>query len=206
MSLHYPENSGIMGYSDIGWKDYIKEQLDLRIERFKNKQHEINELTYEKELIENDIIDIIKTNVHSSKCSLFWGLRDSIFTDTWRYFWHKDDNEWNEEDKTKCKTSYEYVIRTLKEEFFKDYDVELIEIVEFWYGVSYEFAYKCKNQIIRIEVPCYSMANTENYAYLLNGYRALYQENERSWSTIAYSIDYRDIIEKLHQWINENCK
>lgn len=206
MSLHYPENSGIIGYNDEGWKEYVKEQLDLRIDRFKNKQHKINELTYEKELIENDIIDIIKTTVHSSKCGLFWGMRDSIFTDTWRYFWHKDDNEWSEEDKTKFKTSYEYVIRTLKEEFFKDYDVELVEVIEFWYGVSYEFTYKYKNQTIRIEVPCYSMANKENYAYLLNGYRALYPENERSWSTIAYGIDYRDIIEKLHQWINENCK
>lgn len=207
MGLHYPENSGIMGYSDDDWKNYVKAELNLRVERFKNKQHEINELTYEKELIEDDIIDVIKTNVHNSKCGLFWGIRDSIFTDTHRYFWHKDDNKWSEEDKEKYKTSYEYVIETLKEKFFKDYnDVELIEVVEFWYGVSYEFTYKYKNQTIRIEVPCYSMANKENYGYLLNGYRALYAENEYSWNTIAYGVDYRDIIEPLHKWMDENGK
>lgn len=206
MGLHYPENSGIMGYSDESWKDYIKEQLNLRVERLKNKQHEINELMYEKELVEDDIIDVIKTNAHNSKCGLFWGVRDSIFTDACQYFWHRNDVDFDEQEKDRLKTPYEYVINTLKEKFFKDYDVELVEVLEFWYGVGYEFIYKYKGKRIQLEVPCYSMANKENYVYLLNGYKVLYEEEKSHWKLITSSIDYQDIIEPLHKWMDENGK
>lgn len=206
MSLRYPENLGFAGISEEGWQEYIKEQLNLRLERFKEKQHKINDLNYEKELIEDDIIDIIKVNLHYSQCTVFQGLQDKVFNDAWTYFWHKNDNEWSEENKIKLKTSFEYVTETLKEKFFKNYDVELTEVIQFWYGVAYDFIYKYKNQFIQIKVPCYSMVNRENYAYLLSGYEVSYKENDHCWGHIASGIDYKDIIEKLHKWIDENCK
>lgn len=208
MSLPYPEtNNGFTyGINEDSRNQYIKQQLDLRIERFKQKQHLIDELTYEKQLIESDILDVIKTDIHNSSYNILYGMYDKIYLSIWQYFWHKDDKEWfktHEENEAELKSVYEYALDRIKDAFFPQYDFELVEIIDFGYSTSYEFHYKYKDQMIEIVIPCFSHANKDNYEYLLGGYRVLYQQSTHVWSTIAFDLDYHKVAQQLQQWIEK---
>ena len=71
--------------------DFVVSEINKRLEREANKQKQIEELAYEKSLITNDLINIIKQDLHYSKFNLFYGLKSEIFSKTWNYFWHKKD-------------------------------------------------------------------------------------------------------------------
>lgn len=207
MSLQYPEMNGITyGVNEDNRNKYIQQQLDLRLERFKQKQTLIDELTYEKQLIEADIIDIIRVDIHNSRYNILYGMYDKIYMNVFRYFWHKDDKEWfktNEEDETELKSVFEYALDIIKNAFFPQYNFELVEVIDFWYSTSYEFHFKYKDKMIDIAIPCFSHANKENYMHLLGGYRVLYQEDKHVWKTIASDLDYHKVAQQLQQWIEE---
>ena len=208
MSLQYPEmNSGITyGINEDSRNKYIKQQLDLRIERFQQKQKLIDELIYDRQLVQADIIDVIRTDIHNSSYNILYGMYDQVYTSVFQYFWHKDDKEWfktYQKDKKELKSVFEYALGRIKDAFFPQYDFELVEIIDFWYSASYEFHYKYKNQMIEITIPCFSHANKENYMYLLGGYRVLYQQDTHVWDTIASDLDYHKVAEQLQQWIEK---
>ena len=196
--------------------DFVVSEINKRLEREKTKQKQIEELAYEKNLITKDIIDTIKYDLCNSKYNLFWGLKTEIFNKAWKYFWHKKDKDWWGEDKEEAKkkkkeykSSFDYVIDTIKRNILSNDDTyELTEILDSNFSRAYCFQYKYKDQTIQLTIPMWHCADADTYQEMLRGYVLNYQSPKYKccWDFICCDIDYRKVSIVLADWVKENAK
>ena len=95
----------------------------------------------------------------------------------------------------------------VKDKFFGDLKdkVEFKEIIQSW-TVGYDYIYTYKNQEVSIFIPVFH-ADIKDYCYALVGYRAGYKESEHVHGYIASGLEYKEVAEKLQDWlINEKWK
>ena len=84
-------------------------------------------------------------------------------------------------------------------------DVVFKEIIKNW-TIGYDYVYTYKGQEISIFIPTFH-ADINDYCYALAGYKANYKESEHVKGYIANSLDYKEVAEKLQDWlINEKWK
>lgn len=178
----------------------VKNALDNRMEKHKVKLEAINNLIYEKNLIEEDICNVIREDLAGCSYNLFRFFNASLLSDAWRYSRFKNEFE-DEEEKNKCKNSYEFVITQIKRNILReDNDFELIAIVEYNYGDRYEFEYTYKGQEITVSIPNYGIAKPKNYIDLLQGTILRYHESECVIGNLAHDLNYEKIAEELKKW------
>jgi hypothetical protein len=196
--------------------DFVVSEINKRIAREKAKQQQIDELTYEKDLITKDIIDTIRTDLCNSKYNLFSGFKTDIFNKAWRYSWHKKDKEYWGDDKEKArenkkeyKNCFELVTDYIKRHILSNDDTyELVEIIDSNFSRAYCFQYKYKDQLIQLTIPMWHAADASNYQEMLGGYRLNYQSPryKHCWDFICCDIDYRKVSTVLADWVKENAK
>ena len=111
----------MLDYSEIKQKQSIKKQFILdeikkRRERLYKKEEAIANLTYEKMLIWQDIVNVIREDLRNSGWNLFEYIRPGILREAWIYANHCNDTDWweNEEDKEDCRLSFDFVNSTIK--------------------------------------------------------------------------------------------
>lgn len=161
--------------------------------KLKAKEEQIEDLQYESNLIEIDIIDDIKNDLYRSDFNLFCMITPNGFDETWRY---SRDNT-----KEDYKKSYNFVTNRIKEYILKNNkDYKLQSVINYNFGVYYEFEYKYKNKVIRIDVPMYPAANKDNYKELMHGYRVYLQTSSNCWKQIYCNIDYKEITNFLEDY------
>lgn len=196
--------------------DFVVSEINKRIAREKAKQQQIDELTYEKDLITRDIVDTVRTDLHRSKYNIFYGFKTDIFNKAWRYFWHKKDKEyWDEfKDEAKAKKKeykncFELVTDYIKRHILNNDDTyELVEIIDSNFSRAYCFQYKYKDQIIQLTIPMWHCADTTTYQEMLHGYLLNYQspKYKHCWDFICCDLDYRKVAERLAEWVKDNAK
>lgn len=192
--------------------DYVIYEIKKRQEKAKAKQDQINELTYERNLIIEDTVRTIKEDLANSKYNIFWGLSTDLMHKAWVYHWHKKDKEYwdkasDKEGKKSYKSCYDYVLSTIKHRLLKDNDeYKLVEIIDHNYCSSYCFTYKYKKHEIQITVPIWSNASFNNYQDLLVGYKVHFKEREHCWNWVCGGINYLEVANELELWINNKTK
>lgn len=196
--------------------DFVVSEINKRISRAKAKQEQIDELTYEKDLITKDIINTIRNDLCNSKYNLFNGFKTSIFDKAWKYFWHKKDKKyWDEfkeeakEKKKEYKSCFELITDYIKRHILSNDDTfELVEIIDSNFSRAYCFNYKYKDQIIQLTIPMWHAADASNYREMLGGYRINYQSPryKHCWDFICCDIDYRKVSTVLADWVKDNTK
>lgn len=190
---------------------YILDEIEKRKSKLKAKKELIDELTYESNLITEDIVKVIKEDLNYSYYNIFAGLTAEALYKTWKYFWYKnnkaswgEDKEKAKEEKKSCKYAFEYVLDIIKRKLLSNDDnYELVEILDSCFSTAYCFTYKYKDQTIQITIPNWSSATEDNYTSLLNGYMAHFKESAFSWGWITGNVDYRKVAEELAKWIKE---
>ena len=190
--------------------DKIKKVQD----RLANKDKTIEELQYERNLIFGNLCSIISNDLKNSVFNIFRGLTSDICWKAWKWCHYKDniDKEFDNDELTKdeyeqYKACFDMTVRRVSDYFFgklKD-EATFKEIIKNW-TIGYDYVYTYKDQEISIFIPIFH-ADIKDYCYALTGYKAGYKESEHVQGYIASGLDYKEVAEKLQDWLlNEKWK
>ena len=189
-----------------------KRQIEAKnlLDKINYRQYLINEkdkiiknLNYEKELITDDIISIVK-NFTSSELSLIWGTSSKCYDDAWKYFHYKDEIK-DEEEKKKMKNAYDLVLMQIKSRILLENKSFKLQNIYF-YGYDktyYSFVYKYKKHVFELKIPMFDRTTNENYKDIILGYRVLIQKYEHTWSTIICDLNLNVVANKLKEYIEK---
>ena len=190
--------------------DKIKKVQD----RLNNKDKAIEELQYERNLIFGNLCSIISNDLKNSVFNIFRGLTSDICWKAWKWSQYKDsideelaNGKLTKDEYEQYKACFNITVSRVSNYFFdklKD-EVKFKEIIRNW-TTGYDYIYTYKNQEISIFIPIFH-ADIKDYCYALDGYRAGYKESEYVRGYITSSLDYKEVAEKLQDWlINEKWK
>lgn len=188
----------------------VKRQLETKnmLDKINYRQGLINEknkiienLNYEKELITNDIVGMVK-NFMSSEMSLIWCASNMYYDDTWRYFHYKDEIK-DEEKKKKMKNTYDLVLMQIKSKILlENKDFKLQNIYFYGYDKSYySFVYEYKTHIFELKIPMFDSVSNVNYQEMMLGYRILIQTSKSCWSIVICDLNPDVVANKLKEYI-----
>ena len=178
----------------------IVNNIKNKREKIKQKQKLIEDLKYESDLIEQDMINNIRVNLNNSSYNLFGYISASMFTEAICYF-NKRVND--KEKKKEYKKSFNFISNKIKEEILKNNnEFKLKDITNYFFETAFEFEYKYKNHIIRIDIPIYSSAYIKNYEDLLYGYRLYIKTSTNSYELKFWDLNYQTFADSLEKYIN----
>lgn len=174
----------------------ILKPLELKEQRLADKEAIISQLQYEKELIEEDIVNTIK-NLHNSSINIFPYCKTDLLSNVWR--------GWGNENKSKqLKTDLDFVLNVIKLRLLNnDDDFKLKDIYDFCYSAAYEFIFDYKGQDILVYIPVFANINKENKLYIMCGYSIQYKQSEHIWDTITHGFDTNKISQDLKEWLKD---
>ena len=193
--------------------------IDVRLDRLKAKRKAIEELQYEEGLIISDICSTLANDIQRQPTlNPFFYVTAEIFGKAWRYFNSKADIE---KDKLKeHRLAFDMIERDVRKQFFgknDDYDdfsgysCKLKNFYVFWNGIGYDLEYEVKadgtgkTAMIGIRIPLFAAVDAESMSYVLNGFAATHREADSCvWSTIANSLDIREVKAGLVKWLVDN--
>ena len=188
----------------------LLEKIERTKKRMEAKDTAIEELKYERDLIFNNLCNIISEELRLSPFNIFMGFTSDIFWKAWRWANHKDtvDKELEEKTLTKDeykshKTAFDVTTRIVKEKFFGELKdkVKFKELIMSW-TTGYDFTYTYKDQEIIIFIPVFH-ADEKDWIYALNGYCVRYKASEHCQDWICGGLEYKEVAEKLQKWILE---
>lgn len=179
------------------------DKINYRQGLINEKDKIIKNLNYEKELITDDIVNLIK-NLTSSEMALCWGANNRLYRDVWYYYHHINEIE-DEENKKKLKNSYDLVLMQIKSRILLDNkEFKLQNISAYGYdGRGYSFIYKYKKETFEIYIPMFDVANEGTYQDMLIGYRILIQNSKSTWTSIICDLNPNVVANKLKEYIEK---
>lgn len=171
--------------------DTIEERLgviNLYFDKIEDKKSKIEDLTFEKDLIEKDLIEQVK-NLECAYEVRFTAFKPGRFALAFNH----------------DKEALEEITKLMNYAFFDDdSDVEFIKIIMFGYAWAYDFYYKYKDKVFVIRVPMFNTACKENIYYLLQGYTLYEQVSENIQNEIAESFNINIIKDAIKNWRKNN--
>ena len=214
MSLVFDELDAYFENKEKKEKQELLDKIKKVQDRLNNKDKAIEDLQYERNLIFGNLCSIISNDLKNSVFNIFRGFTFDICWKAWRWSQYKDsiDEELDNGEITKdeyeqYKACFDIAVGRVSDYFFdklKD-DVVFKEITKNW-TIGYDYIYTYKGQEISIFIPIFH-ADIKDYCYALAGYKAGYKESEYVKGYIANSLDYKEVAEKLQDWlINEKWK
>ena len=190
--------------------DKIKKVQD----RLDSKDRVIEELQYERDLIFGNLCNIISNDLRNSIFNIFREFTSDICWKAWRWCHCKDNvdeelanGKLTKDEYEQYKACFDMTVSRVSDCFFDKLKDEVIfkEIIKNW-AVGYDYVYTYRGQEISIFIPIFH-ADIKDYSYALDGYRASYKESEYVRDYIASSLDYKEVAEKVQDWlINEKWK
>lgn len=196
--------------------NYILNSIKSRTEKQAQKQVEIDNLTYEKGLIVDDIIKIIKEDLANCSYNIFryFNIDDTMWR-AWRYFNLKKEKKLKELEPSEGLTETDYknaldfietqVKNTLIPEEYSD--AKLVDFIAYNYNAeAYELTYKIKDKNndleFLIEIPMFNQANEKNYLTMASGYSL--RQHIGCEITLEFSeLDWKKFREKLKEWLDK---
>lgn len=179
----------------------LLDKINYRQGLINEKDKIIKNLNYEKELITNDIIELVR-NLTSSELALLWGNDNRVYHYAWLY---QNQEIANEKNIDKCKNANQLVLMQIENKILlKNKDFKLQGISVYGYdGRGYSFIYKYKKHTFELYVPMFNLANKETYKDMLLGYQVLIQTGEHSWSMIFCDLSPDVVAKKLKEYIEK---
>ena len=189
--------------------DYVAKEIKKRQEKLAAKEDAIANLQYEKDLILNDIVEVIKQDLSISGYYILRGFNaGTLLEKAWKYCWHKDEPEYyqTEEAREEDKNCYNYILTTISRNILLDKKEFKFnnKISNYNYGTSYDFEYIIRGHKIWICIPNYSSANAKNYLDLLQGHIVRYEESKNVNAIMAFNLNYAVLAKDLADWIKKN--
>ena len=177
----------------------ILDKIDYRQGLINEKNKTINNLNYEKELITEDIVKLVK-GLNSSELSLIWGATSKQYHDAW--LWNQQ-NVINNKNIDELENSYKLVTMQIKDRLLlNNKKIKLKDISMYGYDeMGYSFYFEYKKHTFEIYVPMFERATKENYEDMLLGYKLLIKTSEYTWDTIICDLNYNVVAQKLKEYI-----
>lgn len=178
-------------------------------EKFKKKKEEIENLKYEQDLIEKDIIESIRDSLGMSAYNIFRSFVPEIFDDSWRYARHLTEHlEYNKKSLEKYKTSYELITTLIKSNLIPEKYRDSVTFGQIWacgYYSDYEYYMSINDFEFIINIPVFSAMDKTSYMRALNGYEL--RKLEGCVNSIIYNnLDYREFSKYLESWLDEQLE
>ena len=179
----------------------VLKQIELKEQRLTDKMATLSQLQYEKELIEKDITNTIKTELNNSYINIFRYLNANLLGDIWRG-WMNKDKETNKEKDKQFKYNLNYILSIIKSKLLNNDDnFKLKDILDFCWSAAYEFVFDYKGQEILVYIPIFANVTEKNKPYIMCGYMIQYKENEHTWTSITSGFDTDKISKDLKEWL-----
>lgn len=196
-------------------KSYIQSEIDKRVKKLRNKEEEIDNLKYERDLVENNIVELIRDDLKLSGAINLFAFYDNelnLFETAAKYGNYtkntaKKDYFKSKEEQKDCEQSFNFIDATIRHVFFKDNKKFKFanEVLNYDWATYYEFAYTINKKFIYVCIPVFANATLKNYKELLEGYKVKHLEKGiiDSIKTISKNLDYNIVADELEKWINE---
>lgn len=175
--------------------------LQQKQDFFKKKNTLIEELEYEKKLIQDDIISYIQTDINSY-FGMFSGLSDQMYSKFFHIF-HQSKEERTKDDQG----LYKMIINDITTKFLhSNKDFKIDDVYDYNFSEKYEFLFKYKKHRVYINIPQFSRANEKNYLDLLTGYNFGIEKNEHHWEVLYSSLRYEEVADFIAKWVENQSK
>ena len=214
MSLVFDELDAYFENQEKKEKQELLDKIKKVQDRLDSKDRVIEELQYERDLIFGNLCNIISNDLRNSIFNIFREFTSDICWKAWRWCHCKDDvdkelanGKLTKDEYEQYKACFDMTVSRVSDCFFDKLKDEVIfkEIIKNW-AVGYDYVYTYKGQEISIFIPIFH-ADIKDYIYALDGYRASYKESEYVRDYIANSLDYKEVAEKVQDWlVNEKWK
>ena len=214
MGLDFGDYNAYFENQEKKEKQELLDKIKKVQDRLNNKDKAIEELQYERNLIFDNLCSIISNDLRTSVFNIFRGFTSDICWKAWRWCHYKDNvnkeldnDELTKDEYEQYKTCFDMTVSLVSDYFFGKLKDEVVfkEIIKNW-TTGYDYIYTYKGQEISIFIPIFH-ADIKDYCYALDGYRAGYKESEYVRGYITSSLDYKEVAEKLQDWlINEKWK
>lgn len=196
---------------EAGYKEYILSELLKRQQYLNYVQGEIRMKTYEADLIEKDIVSVVKEDMSMNYgINIFAGFNaDTLLHEVWLTF-TEHFNELDEEKQKSYKSSLEFVKTIISRAIFgNDPEFELVDMIMYNFGESYWFKYKYREVELQLSVPVFLAANQQNYTRMIAGYTLYYKTGSNKaggddLNILITDLDYTKIRRAFHKWYSEN--
>ena len=121
----------------------------------------------------------------------------------------KNKRDCDKEYLNQFRSDFDYALYIIRQEFRiqDEKTFQLTRIMSFNFDICYEFAFEYHNPELprvttfTIQIPNFSVANPENYSYLLEGYSLFHDTSESSTTRIAHSLDHHKVADALHEFL-----
>ena len=214
MSLVFEKLDAYFENQEKKEKQELLDKIKKVQDRLNNKDKAIEELQYERNLIFGNLCNIISNDLRNSVFNIFRGFTSDLCWKAWRWCHYKNDvdeelakGKLTKDEYEQYKTCFDMTVSRVSNYFFdklKD-EVKFKEIIRNW-TVGYDYIYTYKGQEISIFIPIFH-ADIKDYCYALDGYSAGYKESEYVRGYITSGLDYKEVAEKVQDWlINEKWK
>ena len=214
MSLVFDELDAYFENQEKKEKQELSDKIKKVQDRLDSKDRAIEELQYERDLIFGNLCNIISNDLKNSVFNIFREFTSDICWKAWRWCQCKDNvdeelanGKLTKDEYEQYKVCFDMIVSRVSDCFFGKLKDEIIfkEIIKNW-TVGYDYVYTYKGQEISIFIPIFH-ADIKDYIYALDGYRASYKESEYVRDYITNSLDYKEVAEKVQDWlINEKWK
>lgn len=166
-------------------------EIEENTNRIAKKEEQIKELSFEKKLIQEDLIQKVKYLENAFEIR-FTAYKEKKFNSAWCYYYSKNIELKN--DYEDIKKLLEYIFFDSNEDYFK-----LTKILVFGFGWAYDFYYQYEgDKEIMIRIPMFNKANEDNLYYLLQGYSLYKVVSETRYDQIISSFNVKEIKEKIN--------
>ncbi len=183
--------------------EYVVNSILNRREKLAKKQMEINDLVYEKFLIENDIVEIVKNDLSYCSYNIFNYFNGDLLFKAWKYTTLKEEEK--DEDE---KTCYEFALSRIKKclvpEKYQE-KVKFGKIIDLNYNNAFQFEISVDKIEFAIEVPNFNNVTTSNYMDFVRGYK-LRQEDDHVISIEFEELNPSEFQKKLEEWLDNKIK
>jgi len=172
---------------------YQISQLEQAYIFFHKKESDIYNLTYEKGLIEFDIMRKIENEISCSTANLFLGLMlNKVYNNAYEYFNDK---------KKEYKNDFVFLTSRITQSILKGNDsFKLQRMTNLNYGTHYVFTYKYKRKLFDICIPNFQNVNIKNWRDLFDGYM-IYKVEDSVNTRLFYGLDYKKVSDEFEKYI-----
>lgn len=181
-------------------KKYILSEIENRANILVNKNQEIKNMEYEKSLIEQDIAEILESDVHLSAINVFYPYSFQAIITAW-------EAQKNEKAKEEDKFALECILTCIQEKILKTKNkFKFREMTSVNYHEKFSFEYEYQGIVFRIDCPIFEKATKENFFEILEGYAVYHQTSDSGWTSVCFDLDLDKLSEKLHNWLKKETK
>ena len=184
-------------------KNFILDEIKLRLQLLDEKRKKINTLQYEEKLLTNDIYNVIREDVTRDEAlNVFWGLNvGGLLRKAWSAGLTTEKDPDKQKEYEQC---LEFVKQRIADKIFKhDPDFHMFEIKEYNFGERYFIHCEYKGFHFDIYIPVYEKLRYED---ALRGYYIQYYTHSHICTYDIETMDYATIYDQFIELYNKKYK